>query len=278
MEEKAAYRKGNVVLHSPCTVGSDAFTPREAGNKFCSQCNKTVHNLVGKTDAEIKALFVAHGGQLCGTMRISKPVVKPAIRYIAPLQKPSYFKQLMATASLLLLAQGAMAAQPKGKAAMTYFTPMDADPQARGGADTIPHTSENTLVTAVVMNQGNIPIPLDFEVFIYSNQVLVAQITAPHGLFKCDLAGKVQPGDTVMIVIPANSGREPGNKDVQSHGAAKMVVRLRSAQNLQLMMDYHFPKLDYEVDGGMVYEEAIFETIKQYPLPFSLDDLLDKFE
>ncbi len=277
MEEKAVFRKGNVVLHSPCTVGSAAFTPTEAGNKFCSQCNKTVHNLVGKTDAEIKALFAAHGGQLCGTIRVSRPVEKPAIRYIAPPQKPSYFKQLAATASLLLLAQWSMAAQPKGKAATTYVTQFDADPQSHSGADTIPHTSENTIVTAVVMNQANLPIPLDFEVFIYSNQVLVAQTTAHNGLFKCDLAGKVQPGDTVVIAIPANNGCTPDTKEKQEHGAAKMVVLLRSAQNLQLVMDYKFPILDIQMEGGMRYVEDVIETIPERPFTIFFDDLFRNF-
>src|SRR5688572_19289071 len=108
------FSTGKVVLHSPCHVGKEAFTQLEGGNKFCSQCQKKVHDMTRLGEEEIKALFVANDGNVCGSIRVRVPKTRvveaedmagaaPLIRF----RKPMFLKQLAAAASFILLYQSA---------------------------------------------------------------------------------------------------------------------------------------------------------------------------
>ncbi len=249
------YRNGNVVLHSPCHVGKEAFSPADAGNKFCSSCKKVVHNLVGKSDAEIKALFEANGGELCGTIVVRKRREKPNFHFIRPVQKPSYFRNLAATASLMLLSQWSTAANGGTKPAQEWVVPLQAPADAELTRTGDPDVRNNTLITGVIVNQDGEVVPLDFEISIYSKQVLITKIKTENGMFKCDLAGKVSPGDIVGLVIGANTGHVPETLDKSKHGATKRTLPLRNAQNLELVVHYDFPYIEYRIDGGIGYDE-----------------------
>lgn len=244
-----SFSTGKLVLKSPCSVGPAAFTPTGDRNKFCSQCNKVVHNLVGKSEAEIKALFAANGGEICGTMLSRKPAAQPQIRLVQPLRKANYFKHLAATASLLLLTQAPSFAASSAKAPITWIT-QDGNRPTDPTQPEKPSDKTNTLITGVVMNQDSVTLPYDFQVSVYANKVLVAKVKAHYGLFKVDLRGKVAPGDVVGLVIQSNSGTDPNNHEKIEHGATQRTLPLHEAQNVTLVMQYQFP-YDNMVDGGL---------------------------
>lgn len=281
------YRNGNVVLHSPCHVGSDAFSPADAGNKFCSSCKKVVHNLVGKSDAEIKKLFEANGGELCGTIVVRMPRPIHRYQYIRPVQKTSYFRNLAATASLLLLSQWSTAANGGTKPAQEWVVPLQAPADDDLTRTVDPNVRNNTLITGVILNQDGDVIPLDFEISVFCKQVLITKIKTENGMFKCDLAGKVNPGDIVGLVIGANTGHVPETFDRGKHGATKRTLPLRNAQNLELVVHYDFPYIEYRIDGGIGYDAPpMAEPIPELPSiepeiieePIIIGPVMPKFE
>lgn len=250
------YSTGRLVLKSPCSVGKDAFTTLEGGNKFCSQCKKVVYDLRGRSEAEIKTLIVAHGGNLCGSIAVRSPVNRPTIRLAQPLRKPAYFKHWVATASLLLLYHGAADATIR----FSHPTEWTSQPLRDASAaveEYLPgeEIKTNTLISAVVLNQDSMEVPLDVEVAIYARQVLVAKVIAYHGLLKMDLTGKVRPEEPIGLVIRPNTARYAGTDDKAQHGGLQRVVRLRDAQNVQLQVQYHFPEI--QVDGGVRWEGTL---------------------
>ncbi len=64
-------------IKEPCHVDWDAMThaPGDESKRFCSQCEKHVHNLDALTQPEIDSLFEAHQGRLC--VRYTPPAAKP---------------------------------------------------------------------------------------------------------------------------------------------------------------------------------------------------------
>ncbi|MCA9256869.1 MAG: hypothetical protein KDA33_14570 [Phycisphaerales bacterium] len=54
----------NVRIASPCDVPWSSMTGDER-TRYCGQCEKRVHNLIGMSDSEIASLFAAQGTNLC---------------------------------------------------------------------------------------------------------------------------------------------------------------------------------------------------------------------
>jgi hypothetical protein len=244
---------GRAILRSPCTVRGETMDKLADGNRFCGQCNKQVYNLIGKSEAEVKALFKANGGRLCGTILVPRREAKPVIRMVMPLRKPTYFKHLAATASLLLLSQVPLHARPIAKASPSWQIPVGAEAGNREKSDEWLDGGNNTLISAVIMNQDSLVIPLDFEVLVYANKVLVTKTIAHYGLVKVELAGKVAPGATIGLVIRANSAIDPYTKVAQTHGARQVTHVLGASQNLCLTVDYEFP-MEIPDAGDMIWE------------------------
>jgi hypothetical protein len=246
------YSTGKLVLHSPCHVGKEAFTQLEGGNKFCSQCQKKVHDMTRLSEEEIKALFAANGGNVCGSIRVRVPktVVEreveaaPVIRF----RKPMFLKQLAAAASFILLYQTS-SAKPVAKPLIIWTEPRV--PDGNGGEVT---TKTNTLVSGVILNQDSIEVPLDIPISIYANSKLVAKITSRNGLFSYEFDGQLKPDDVIGIVIQKHDARKD-EPEGSSYGAGKLVTRLGDAQNIRLVIRYDFPYEDVQVDGGIGWDE-----------------------
>jgi hypothetical protein len=64
-------------LGTPCQARW-ADMPGDAQQRFCGQCQKTVHVLTGRSDAELRALAAASPGGLCG--RVAAPEAAPEPR------------------------------------------------------------------------------------------------------------------------------------------------------------------------------------------------------
>ncbi len=250
------FPSGRAVLRTPCSVSPETMDALADGNRFCSQCDKVVHNLIGKNEAEIKALFQAHGGRLCGMFLPVQNRPGPDIRLVHPLSKPAYFKHLAVAASILLLHQIPLQAASTGHPQKTSQQQMEhviARPLAQPA---LPDGGGNTLVSAVITNRDSLVIPLDFEVAIYAKGVKVAQTIAHYGLLKLDLAGKVDPGTTIGLVIRANSASDPHTRKKQVHGALQMTQVLGASQNLTLPVDYQFPEMAPML-GDVMWEEGM---------------------
>jgi hypothetical protein len=252
------FSTGRLVLQSPCHVGRDTMDAQTDGNRFCHSCQKVVHNLVGKSEAEIKALFVASGGQLCGSFTQRRPVQGAEIKLAAiqPMRKPGYLKHLAATASLLLLYQGMMAVQTSAKPASEWVVPAFPHTVA-DGRNPDKDWSQNTLLSGVIVNQDGFEVGLDVMVEIYAHKVLIAKVIAQHGFIKIDLGGKVKPNEMVGLVIRKNTGYAAQDSGIQEiHGGLKKYVLLRDAQNLALTIHYEFMVVEEnQIDGGMMWEE-----------------------
>ncbi|HPF38922.1 MAG TPA: hypothetical protein P5081_06170 [Phycisphaerae bacterium] len=54
----------NVRIASPCDVPWSSMAGDER-TRYCGECEKRVHNLIGMSDTEIAALFAAQGTDLC---------------------------------------------------------------------------------------------------------------------------------------------------------------------------------------------------------------------
>ena len=244
------FSSGRLVLRRSCHADRETMDALAEGNRFCHSCKKVVHNLVGMSEAEIKALFQANAGKLCGAISLPSSRIKPEIRLIAPLSKVTYWKKLAATASFLLLYQGMQTAPSSPRKSTTWIAP-----DTRNKAERIDPVdwSQNTLVSGVVLAQDSLEIGLDFQVYIYVNKALVAKSMAHGGFLRIDLGGKVKPESTIEIVIPKNSAYDPDYPEgKQTHGGFQKTLRLRDAQNLPLVVQYSRPMM---MLGDMGWEE-----------------------
>jgi hypothetical protein len=246
------FTTGKIVLHSPCHVGKEAFTQLEGGNKFCSQCQKKVHDMTRLSETEVKALFEANNGNVCGSIRVRVPKVvaelEPEVRPMIRFRKPLFLKQWAAAASFLLLYQTSDA-KPVSKPLITWQ-----DHRAPKGTDGEVTSKTNTLVTGVILNQDSMEVPLDIPVSIYANSKLVAEVTSRHGLFSYEFSGQLNPDDVIGIVIKKHQAGKD-EPEGSSYGGGKLVTRLGDAQNIKLVIQYDFPFEDIQVDGGISWDE-----------------------
>lgn len=244
------YRTGRLVLNSPCTVGQEAFTP-EGKNKFCSQCQKTVHDMSALTEDEIKALFQANGGSVCGTILAHRPrYVAPSIQQVKQ-HKALFFRKFAAAASFILICHFGQAKSPAptSKPEISWQTLAKLDEGGLVSNGTVDPTHSNTLVSGTIINQDSQLINIEIPVSIFANGKLVRIVKSEHGLFSCDLGGKIKPTDVIDIVIRKAENTAKGIYENNGHGAGKVSTRLADSQNVQVQIEYHFP--DYPIDGGL---------------------------
>jgi hypothetical protein len=248
------FQTGRLVLQSPCHVGKEAFSPIGDGNKFCSSCTKVVHDMTKLTEAEIKALFVANGGNVCGSIRVQSPKPAPIPVPQARFRKPTYLKQLAASAAFLLL-YNSQQAKPmtKPQIAWQFLADVTGNEVLPGNGETPWKT--NTLVTGVVINQDSELVPLEIPVLIYHGRTLVAQVMAVNGLFSIELDGKLKPEDVIEVVIKEHQNTSKSRYTRDGYGGGKASAKLMDAQNLNIKVHYEFP--DMMIDGGMGWEEGI---------------------
>lgn len=254
-------------IDQPCAVSRDTMAVVGERDRYCQQCNKVVHNLVGKSDAELRSLFAANGGRLCGSILVRKPLPLPEIRLAKSLVKTSFFKHWAATASLLLLTQTAAHVSAQTQARVEWHDQGHADTNGADGQ--VEAGRSYTLITGVVVNQHSEPVPLDFEIEIYANRVRVASVIAYHGLFKCELEGKVSPDAIVGLIIRKNTATDPENGDLSEHGTGQMTVRLREAQNLNLRVHYDFRQQSIIEMGdimGPEFDAGEIDALEKPPL------------
>jgi hypothetical protein len=249
-QHKVQLTTGSLVLKSPCHVGPEAFTPSAEGNKFCRECKKVVYDMTKLSEIEIKALFAANQGKVCGSILL--PSGPKELEYFqeSTHRKPLYWKQLAAAASFVLLTQS-VHTKPISKPSIAWQV-LDAfklDASEFSGVD--PHKT-NTLVTGIIMNQDSQLVPLDLPVLIYSGKVLIAEVKTSHGLFKVDLGNKLKPDAIIEIVV---KGRKNDANAVylETYGAGKTVTRLGDAQNVIVKVEYHFPM---RMLGDIGWEDA----------------------
>lgn len=62
---------GNLSIGTPCHEDWNKMTPNQKG-RYCDSCQKTVVDLRGKEQNEIKEIYVAHEGNLCGNMSLDQ--------------------------------------------------------------------------------------------------------------------------------------------------------------------------------------------------------------
>ena len=244
------YRTGRLVLNSPCTVGQDAFTP-QGKNKFCSQCQKLVHDMSALNEDEIKALFQANGGNVCGSIKVQRPKFAPPSIQQVKQHKSLFFKKFAAAASFILLCHfgQAKSAIPTGKPEISWQALAKLDEGGLITNGTVDPTHTNTLISGTIINQDSQLVPLEIPVSIFANGKLVRIVKSENGMFTCDLGGKLKPTDVIDIVVRKTANTAKGHFENNGHGAGKATTRLADSQNLVLQIDYDFP--DYPIDGGL---------------------------
>jgi hypothetical protein len=244
------YSTGKLTLHSPCSVGKEAFTALEGGNKFCSQCQKVVHDMTQLSEAEIKALFIANAGKVCGSIRVQPKPVEEVLPPRVPVRKVRFLKHFAAAASIFFLYHS-----PQLKAAPKALTSLQAtDPEkANGGNETNDAPwKTNTLVTGVIINQDSELVPLSIPIQIFANKKLIAETTSSHGLFSIDLKDKLAPDAVIELIVKE---KKEGDGEIQfygTYGGGKAYSRLGDAQNLNIKITYHFPRM---IEGGLGWED-----------------------
>lgn len=267
------YSTGRLVVQSPCSVGQEAFTAVEDGHQYCHQCQRRVHDMTRMDVEEIKALFAAHRGNVCGSIRYRpEAIIETAVPPPSPIRKPIYWKHMAVAASIFLLHQAPYAKSPSKPAAMSQ---VEGNPGAHGSkaaTETEPDWKTNTLLTGVVLNQDDQLVPLDIPILIYADGELITKVTSSHGLFQCQLAGKAKPDAIITVMI-----REPKDLSKQAqwrgsnHGPGKVTTRLRDAQNLNIKIQYHFPT----VRGRMGWEDTPSLDQRSHTDPPSTSPTLD---
>lgn len=68
--------EGKFIIQEPCHEDWTAMTPNEQG-RFCAACQKCVIDLTNKQPAEIKEIYQANDGDVCGRMSVSQFVSTP---------------------------------------------------------------------------------------------------------------------------------------------------------------------------------------------------------
>lgn len=244
------YRTGRLTLNSPCTVGQEAFTP-QGQNKFCSQCQKVVHDMSAMTEDEIKALFKSSGGSVCGTILVQRPKFAPPSIQQVKQHKVLFFRKFAAAASFILLCHFGQAKShtPTGKPEISWQTLAKLDEGGLVSNGTVDPTHSNTLVSGTIVNQDSQLVPVEIPVSIFANYKLVRVVKSENGMFTCDLAGKIKPTDVIDLVIRKSENTAKGHFENNGHGAGKVTTRLADSQNLVLKIQYDFP--DYPIDGGL---------------------------
>lgn len=242
----APIRCGAIAIPKPCAVPWDEMDTAAGGNRFCQQCQKVVHDFSQMTEREIVALIKQSGGTACGSFRMDvngDPIV------LAPQPaKPILFRNIAATASLLLLQQTAVQAH-HSLAPSSHLPEFIADDPGKG--KTVPKT--NTMVTCVVTNGHEEKIPDDVEVRIYRDEELLMKVKTRNGLLSVDLAGKVAPTEEITVVIWRDN-----SKPEYSHEGKKVRTLLADAQNLKVKLVYTFSEyylhhLPPRRGGGGIY-------------------------
>ncbi len=102
-----------------------------------------------------------------------------------------------------------------------------------------PPTIQNTLVTGVVINQDERLILQELKVRIYRHGVQISEITTQHGMFSVDLEEWATPRDRIEVVI-----QREGASSYHPHGGKIIRTTLASAQNLNMQIQYDFPRID----------------------------------
>lgn len=100
----------NLTIPQPCHEDWNQMTPQEQG-RFCAACQKCVFDLRAKSQAEIRDLYVAQGGDLCGRINVSQltPAPKPqriSLRRVLAHVHQGGWSQVRRFAFALLLAFG----------------------------------------------------------------------------------------------------------------------------------------------------------------------------
>jgi hypothetical protein len=246
------FSTGKLTLHSPCSVGKEAFTAVEGGNKFCSQCQKVVHDMTKLTEEEIKALFIANAGKVCGTIRVQPQPVAEVLPPRVPVRKVRFLKHFAAAASIFFLYHSPqLKAAPK---ALTSLNAIDPEKGTSGGTESNDTPwKTNTLVTGVVINQDSELVPLDIPILVYANKKLIAETQSSHGLFTIDLKDKLKPDDVIELVVKPKKEDGTISRWGDSWGGGKATSRLGDAQNLNIKVEYHFPMM---IEGGLGWEES----------------------
>lgn len=124
-------------IPTPCHEDWNQMTPQDQG-RFCAACKKCVFDLSAKSKTEIRDLYVAQGGDLCGRIRPSqlaptpKALKMPLRRLLAHVHQ-SGWGQLRRFAFALLLAFGLSATGWAQTAPADTTLPLIDEPMIAGG-------------------------------------------------------------------------------------------------------------------------------------------------
>lgn len=97
-------------IPTPCHEDWNQMTP-EAQGRFCAACKKCVFDLTEKQPAEIADLYAAHGGDLCGRIRVGQLQAAPrpqrlSVRRLLAQVQPTGWNAVRRFAFALFLAFG----------------------------------------------------------------------------------------------------------------------------------------------------------------------------
>lgn len=215
----------------PCPVAWESMVVCGDRQRFCGECNQVVHDLAGRSPIEIKRLFEAHGGELCGSFALDdagyailgKEARRPVVRYL---------KHWAAAATLFLICQTPHATLPTLKAP-TELPFATADRAAGTELGTQPIIPNNTLITGLIKDQHHNDLRTDFHVVVFKNGTKIAEGTAINGLFMFDLRHLAAPEDIVTVTVKAKEIlhlRRPAEK----YAEVSLTTMLATAQNLHI--------------------------------------------
>ncbi|MFN8395754.1 MAG: hypothetical protein U0176_14040 [Bacteroidia bacterium] len=239
---------GKFRISSPCSLDWDELQPADGQNRFCLQCQKQVVDISGMTMKEVEAAYKSSGSKLCVAVNIT-PDRKAVLRQEPPRPHWRLARKLLASASILLLAPLVMPAMsPNPKAHITH------SPRHQAPPSNVPTTETNTLVSGVIVREGNEYLVNDsLEVVIRHRGRVVSRLMAVGGFFHVDLAEHLNPKDLITVEVKGKIFDLGEKYHQRRYGDGKLETSLGNAQNLQVHVEYTPPKRNTRVMGRMSF-------------------------
>ncbi|RYD93106.1 MAG: hypothetical protein EOP50_11645, partial [Sphingobacteriales bacterium] len=104
-------------IDEPCSESWDAMQ-EAGGGRYCAQCEKTVVDFTGFTDAQLLDFFNKHTGSICGRIRQNNLRIEPV--FVQPIGKRQH---TLAPLAATLLTISTLTAYGGTPAASLFATP-----------------------------------------------------------------------------------------------------------------------------------------------------------
>jgi hypothetical protein len=219
------HKKHPKIAIQPCPLDWYAMEQRDDGHRFCSQCNKVVHDMSGLAEEAVIAFLDNHPGA-CGNFYAEEidALPRPVQPELKSVRQRIVWKKAVAAAAVLALLGGTVPAK-----AVHLDVPAN-----NGQSDRLRDSGEpqpNTLLTGVVIDQFEHAVKGKIRMVITQDGNYIEDwLVVENGLFHIDLAGRVDTEKKFTVTIV--------DQDIK-HGkltGLRKTVRLQDAQNLNLQV------------------------------------------